>query len=58
MFLLAKLVQAIGVADVGYALFVGLTEENAMGRELLLMALGFGVFSLGRFIERRASIRG
>jgi hypothetical protein len=58
MFLLAKLVQAIGVADVGYALFVGLTEENAMGRELLLMVLGFGVFSLGRFIERRASMRG
>jgi hypothetical protein len=57
MFYLAKVVQAVGVADVGYALFVGLTEANAMGRELVLMMLGFGIFSVGRFIERRASAR-
>jgi hypothetical protein len=58
MFLLAKVVQAIGVADVGYALFVGLTEPNSMGRELLLMTVGLGVFSVGRLIERWASARG
>jgi hypothetical protein len=58
MFVLAKVIQALGVADVGYALFVGLTEEHAMGRELYLMALGFAIFSVGRFAERRASAQG
>ena len=58
MFYLGKVVQALGVADVGYALFVGLTEQNAMGRELYLMMLGFGIFSVGRLIERRGSTRG
>jgi hypothetical protein len=58
MFFLAKLVEAIGVADVGYALFVGLTEENSMTRELYLMGLGLGIFYVGRFIERRASAQG
>lgn len=57
MFVLAKVIQALGVADVGYALFVGLTEPHAMGRELYLMLLGFAVFSLGRYAERRATHR-
>jgi hypothetical protein len=58
MFLLAKIIQALGVADVGYALFVGITEEHSMGRELFLMMLGFAVFSLGRYVERWATPRG
>jgi hypothetical protein len=58
MFLLAKIIQALGVADVGYALFVGITEEHSMGRELFLMMLGFAVFSLGRYVERWAAPRG
>jgi hypothetical protein len=58
MFFLAKVIQALGVADVGYALYVGLTEEHGMGRELMLMLIGFAVFSLGRVVERRASPQG
>ena len=58
MFFLAKVIQALGVADVGYALFVGLSEEHGMGRELMLMLIGFAVFSLGRVVERRASPQG
>jgi hypothetical protein len=58
MFLLAKLVQALGIADVTYALYVGLTEEHSMGRELKLMALGFAIFYVGRLLERRASPQG
>jgi hypothetical protein len=58
MFLLAKLIQALGVADVGYALYVGLTEDHSMGRELQLMMLGFVIFYVGRFLERRASPQG
>ena len=37
MFYLAKVIQALGFADVGYALLVGFTEEHSMGRELELM---------------------
>lgn len=58
MFLLAKVIQALGLADVGYALFVGVTQENGMGRELTLMTLGFAIFTFGRFLERRAAHQG
>ena len=58
MFLLAKLIQALAVADVGYALYVGLNEDHSMGRELQLMMFGFVIFYIGRFLERRASPQG
>ena len=58
MFYFAKLVQALGLADVGYALFVGVTQENGMGRELTLMTLGLLVFYGGRFLESWASPQG
>ncbi len=54
-FYLAKLVQACGWADVGYALLVGLTEERSMGKELLLLGIGVLVFSLGRYLEGKAT---
>ena len=55
MFYLAKLIQALGFADVTYALFVGFTEDHSMGRELGLMAIGAAIFYLGRFLESKAS---
>ena len=55
MFYLAKLIQAFGFADVTYALFVGLTDEHGMGRELTLMAIGAVIFFVGRLLERRVS---
>lgn len=55
MFYVAKLIQAFGFADVSYALFVGLTDEHGMGRELALMLVGAAIFSLGRLLERRVS---
>ncbi len=58
MFFLAKIIQALGIADVGYALFVGVTQENGMGRELTLMMIGFAIFTFGRFLERYASPQG
>ena len=58
MFYLAKAIQALGFADVGYALYVGVTEEHAMGREVRLLLMGIGVFYLGRLLERRASAQG
>ena len=54
MFYLAKFLQAIGFADVGYALFVGVTQEN-LGREYRLALIGILIFYVGRFIEQRVS---
>ena len=53
MFYLAKVVQALGVADVGFALYVGLTRENSLKAETLLFAAGVAVFYLGRYVEHK-----
>ncbi|MFQ5665695.1 MAG: hypothetical protein ACE5I7_04615 [Candidatus Binatia bacterium] len=52
---MAKLIQALGIADVSYSLFVGFTQEHSMGRELKLMAIGAVIFYAGRLLERRVS---
>ncbi len=53
MFYVAKVFQAIGVADVGYALFMGIMQNYSMAEEIVLTLVGVGVFSLGRLLERK-----
>jgi hypothetical protein len=53
MFYVAKILQALGLADVGYALFVGITNNFSMAEEIVLALIGLGVFSLGRVLERK-----
>jgi hypothetical protein len=55
MFYVAKTFQALGVADVGYALFVGMARNASMAEELVLTLIGVGVFSLGRLLERKVA---
>ena len=55
MFYLAKILQALGVADVGYALFVGVTQKTSMAEEIVITLIGIGIFSLGRMLERKAA---
>lgn len=55
VFYFAKLLELIGFAHVGYALFVGLTQDNAMGPEMKLLMLGALLFTLGRLLERKAA---
>jgi len=55
VFYLAKLLELIGFAHVGYALFIGLSQEHAMGPELKLLMLGALLFSIGRLLERKAA---
>ncbi len=55
MFYAAKVFQAIGVADVGYALFVGVVRNASMAEEIVLTLIGVGVFSLGRVLEKKAA---
>ena len=53
MFYLAKILQALGLADIGYALFVGIVRNSSMAEEIVLTLIGVGVFSLGRALERK-----
>lgn len=56
MFYFAKLIQAVGFANVCYALVVGFTEDHSMGREMTWMMIGVVIFAVGRLIERQASV--
>jgi hypothetical protein len=55
MFYIAKVFQALGVADVGYALFVGIVRDSSMAEEIVLTLIGVGLFSLGRALERKVA---
>ena len=55
MFYLAKFLQAVGFADVGYAIFVGITQEDLSG-EYRLALIGVVIFYIGRLIESRTSV--
>jgi hypothetical protein len=53
MFYAAKILQALGLADIGYALYVGVMKDSSMAEEIVLTLIGLGVFSLGRALERK-----
>lgn len=55
MFYVAKVLQALGVADVGYALYVGIVQESSMAEEIVLALIGVGIFSMGRVLERKSA---
>lgn len=55
VFYVAKLVQALGVVYVSYAMWVGFTQENSMGPEMQWMMTGATIFLAGRLIEWKAS---
>ena len=55
MFYVAKVLQAMGLADVGYALFVGITQNTSMAEEIVLTLIGVGLFSMGRTLESKTA---
>jgi hypothetical protein len=55
MFYVAKILQALGLADIGYALFVGIMKNSSMAEEIVLALIGVGVFALGRTLERKTA---
>ncbi len=55
MFYVAKILQALGMADVGYALFVGIVQNASMAEEIVLTLIGVGLFTMGRALERRTT---
>ena len=52
MFLLAKVLQAVGFAHVGIGLYLGLTQDD-MWKELYLALSGLAFFAVGRMLEPR-----
>jgi hypothetical protein len=57
VFVLAKVLQAIGLADVGFALLVGITQQHGMGKEYEFTGIGILVFLVGYLIESFAGGR-
>jgi hypothetical protein len=55
MFYVAKILQALGLADMGYALFVGVMRNSSMAEEIGLSLIGLGGFCLGRVLERKVA---
>ena len=53
MFLFAKVLQAIGFADVGIGLYLGVVHDD-MWKELYLALSGIAFFWLGRLLEPKA----
>jgi len=51
VFVFAKVLQAIGFADVGYGLFVGMAQGD-LWKELYMALTGLAVFYAGRLLER------
>ena len=51
MFILAKVLQALGLADVGFALYTGITQTHGMGNEYKFTGIGILVFLAGYIIE-------
>jgi hypothetical protein len=51
VFIFAKILQAIGLADVGFALWVGVTQPHGMAREFEITGIGILVFVAGYAVE-------
>jgi hypothetical protein len=51
VFILAKVLQALGLADVGFALYVGVTQPHGMRNEYKFTGIGILVFLAGYIIE-------
>jgi len=51
VFILAKVLQALGLADVGFALYVGVTQPGGMGNEYKFTGIGILVFLVGYILE-------
>jgi hypothetical protein len=51
VYILGKVLEALGCADVGFALFVGITQPHGMGNEYKLAGIGILVFLAGYVAE-------
>lgn len=54
-FYVVKLLQLIGITNVGFGLLYGLTHEGGLRFELKMLIIGSAIFLLGRIIEGRGT---
>jgi hypothetical protein len=54
-FYFSKLLQLIGITNVGFGLVYGLTHEGGLRFELKMLIIGSAFFLVGRFIEGRGA---
>jgi len=54
---LGKVLEALGCADVGFGLWVGVTKPHGMGTEFEITGIGILVFLLGYIVEHYAGSR-
>ena len=52
-FYVAKVLQLIGIANVGFGLVYGMTTEEGLRLELRMLIIGSAVFLVGRLLEGR-----
>jgi hypothetical protein len=52
VFIVAKGLQAVGIADVAYGLYAGMIWDD-MWMELRMALAGLALFGVGRLLERR-----
>jgi hypothetical protein len=52
VFIFAKALQAVGLVDVGYAIYAGM--RDGLSPSPLPVLVGLAVFYAGRLLERRA----
>lgn len=57
MWTLGKVLEALGCADVGFGLYVGLTQAHGMGSEFEITGIGILVFMIGVIVEHFAGSR-
>jgi hypothetical protein len=55
MFYVAKVLQALGLADVAYAVYLGIAQDILMAEEIVLALVGVAVFALGRMLESKVA---
>lgn len=53
VFMFAKILQAVGVADVGYGVYLGITQDD-LWKELYMAVTGLALFWVGRVLEARS----
>jgi hypothetical protein len=58
VYILGKVLEALGIADVGFALYVGMTQPHGMGNEFKLTGIGIVMFLAGYVVETWAGGRG
>ncbi len=57
MIIVAKILQILGIFEVGFAVIEGIREELTMWQELILSLIGLAIFTVGWVLEKKFAKR-